>query len=146
VAEFERRADVVWEGSLAEGSGRVSSDSGALRDLPVSWPARVEEPDGTSPEELVAAAHATCYAMALSHTLAQGGTPPERLAVSAIVSGELGDAGLAVKTSELNVSAFVPGLDQAEFDRRAHDAERNCPISNALRGAVEIRLNATLES
>jgi len=146
VAEFERRADVVWQGDLADGSGRVSTDSGVLKDIPVSWTARVEEPSGTSPEELVAAAHATCYAMALSHTLAQGGTPPERLAVSAVVSGELGDTGLAVKTSELAVSAFVPGLDQAEFDRRAHDAERNCPISNALRGAVEIRLNATLES
>lgn len=146
MAEFERKADVVWEGSLADGSGRLSAASGAFTDLPVSWSARVEEPSGTSPEELVAAAHATCYAMALSHTLSQGGTPPERLAVSAVVSGELGDAGLAVKTAELSVSAFVPGLDQAEFDRRAHDAERNCPISNALRGAVEIRLNATLET
>ena len=146
MAEFERRADVVWEGSLADGGGRLSSDSGVLKDLPVSWSARVEEPTETSPEELVAAAHATCYAMALSHTLAQGGAPPERLAVSAVVSGDLGDAGLVLTTSELAVSAFVPGLDQAEFDRRAHDAERNCPISNALRGAVEIRLTATLES
>ena len=146
MAEFERRADVVWEGSLADGSGRVSAASGAFQELPVSWSARVEEVDGTSPEELVAAAHAACYAMALSHTLTQGGNPPERLAVTAVVSGELGDAGLAVTTSELSVSASVPGLDQAEFDRRAHDAERNCPISNALRGAVEIRLNATLES
>jgi len=146
LAEFERNASVVWEGSLAEGSGTVSAGSGAFENLPVSWAARVERVEGTSPEELVAAAHAACYAMALSHTLAQGGAAPERLAVSAVVSGDLGDAGLVVTTSELNVSAFVPGLDQAEFDRRAHDAERNCPISNALRGAVEIRLNATLES
>ena len=146
MAEFERKADAEWQGSLADGSGTLSTGSGVLENVPISWTARVEQVDGTSPEELVAAAHAACYAMALSHTLSQGGTPPERLSVSAVVTGDLGDAGLAVKASELSVSAFVPGLDQAEFDRRAHDAERNCPISNALRGAAEIRLNATLES
>jgi osmotically inducible protein OsmC len=145
MAAFERTAEVVWEGGLADGQGTVNVGSGALVDLPVSWPARVESPDGrTSPEELVAAAHAACYAMAFSHTLDTAGHPAERLDVSAVVSAELGDDGLRVLSSELTVRGRVPGLDQAEFERYADEAERSCPISNALRGSIEIRVNATL--
>ena len=144
MAAFERSAQVVWEGGLADGQGAVSTGSGALQ-FPVSWPARVESPDGkTSPEELVAAAHAACYAMAFSHTLGTAGHPPEQLDVSAVVSAELGDEGLKVLASELTVRGRVPGLDQSEFERLAYDAEHSCPISNALRGSIEIRVNATL--
>jgi osmotically inducible protein OsmC len=145
MAAFERNAQVVWNGGLADGQGTVSSGSGALADLPVTWAARVESPDGrTSPEELVAAAHAACYAMAFSNTLGTAGHPPEQLDVSAVVSGELGAGGLKVLSSELTVRGRVPGLDQSEFARLAEEGERSCPISNALRGNIEIRVNATL--
>ena len=145
MAAFERRAEVVWEGGLADGTGTLDSGSGAFTGLPVSWPARVESSDGkTSPEELIAAAHATCYAMAFSHTLGAAGHTPERLEVSAVVSAELGDDGLHVRSSDLTVRGRVPGLDQSEFDQHAQDAERSCPISTALRGGIEIRINAAL--
>ena len=146
MAGVERRADVVWEGGLAHGSGTVSGASGAVTDLPVSWPARVERPDGkTSPEELLAEAHAACFAMAFSHALNEAGNPPDRLAVSAVVSAEYGDDGLKVTASDLDVVGSVPGMDAAQFQRLAQDAERACPISNALRGNLEIRVTAALE-
>jgi lipoyl-dependent peroxiredoxin len=147
MASIERRAEVTWEGSLASGSGEATAgSSGAFGPLPVTWTARTEQPDGkTSPEELVAAAHAACYAMALSHTLAEAGSPPERLSVSAVVGAELGDDGLRVTTSELAVTGRVPGMDASDFTRHAQDAERGCPVSNALRGNVEIRVDARLE-
>jgi osmotically inducible protein OsmC len=147
VAGIERRAEVVWEGTLATGSGETSAaSSGAFGPLPVTWSARTEAADGkTSPEELVAAAHAACYAMAFSHVLSEAGSPPDRLAVSAVVSAELGDEGLRVTTSELTVTGRVPGLDASDFSRYAQDAERGCPVSNALRGNVEIRVDARLE-
>jgi osmotically inducible protein OsmC len=145
MAGFERSAEVVWEGGLADGTGTLGSGSGAIADLPVTWASRVESPEGrTSPEELVAAAHAACYAMAFSHALGESGHPPERLDVSAVVAGELGEAGLRVVSSDLTVRGRVPGLDQSEFERQAQEAERGCPISNALRGSVEIRVHATL--
>ncbi len=144
MSEFERSASVVWEGNLTEGNGTLDSTSGAFSGLPVSWPARVESSDGrTSPEELIAAAHATCYAMAFSNVLAGAGHPPERLEVSAVVSAELAD-GLHVRSSELTVTGRVPGLDQSEFEQHALEGERACPVSNALRGGVEIRVNAAL--
>ncbi len=144
MAGFVRSAKVVWEGNLPEGAGTLDSGSGALAGLPVNWSARVESSDGrTSPEELIAAAHATCYAMAFSNVLAGAGHVPERLEVSAVVSAELAD-GLHVRSSELTVTGRVPGLDQSEFERHAEDAERSCPVSNALRGGVEIRVNAAL--
>ena len=146
MAEFERRAEAVWEGDLASGSGTVSAGSGAVGELPVTWSSRTERSDGrTSPEELIAEAHAACYAMAFSNTLAQAGNPPERLHVGAVVSAELGDEGLRVTGSTLEVSGRVPGLDGAEFERLAQEAERSCPVSNALRGNLEIRVNARLE-
>ena len=143
---IERSATATWEGSLTTGSGTVSAaSSGAVTDLPVTWASRTERADGrTSPEELVAEAHASCYAMAFSNTLANAGTPPERLDVRAQVRAELGDGGLAVTESELTVEGRVPGLDEEEFRRLAEEADRNCPISNALRGNLEIRVNASL--
>ncbi len=145
MAGIERRAAAVWEGGLARGTGTVSGGSGAIDGLPVSWPARVESPDGkTSPEELVAAAHAVCYSMALANVLNEAGNPPERLDVDALVSAELGDAGLAVTASDLTVTARVPGMDDADFRRHAEEAERSCPVSNALRGNLEIRVHPQL--
>jgi lipoyl-dependent peroxiredoxin len=146
MAGFERRAEVVWEGALTTGSGTVTAGTGALGELPVTWAARVERPEGaTSPEELIAAAHASCYAMAFSNTLNEAGNPPERLHVTAVVSAELGDEGLAVTGSELSVVGRVPGMDAGEFERLADEGDRSCPVSNALRGNLDIRVNATLE-
>jgi osmotically inducible protein OsmC len=146
VAGIERRASVVWRGNLAQGSGTVSAGSGAVDELPVTWSSRTEQAGGrTSPEELIAEAHAACYAMALSHALNEAGNPPERLDVDAVVAAELGDEGLRVTTSVLDVAGRVPGMDAAEFERLAREADRGCPVSNALRGNVEIRVNARLE-
>jgi osmotically inducible protein OsmC len=150
MAQAERRADVVWEGNLLQGSGTVTSvTSGAFGGLPVSWPARTEQHGGkTSPEELLAAAHAACYAMAFSHALAQGGNPPERLQVSATVGFDPkpGGGGFYVSGSKLAVRGRVPGMDQAAFEAAARQGEQGCPISNAIRNNVPIDLEATLES
>jgi len=144
----ERRADVVWEGDLLHGSGTiVSVGSGALGALPVTWASRTERSDGkTSPEELMAAAHAACYAMAFSHTLAQAGTPAERLSVSATCTFEQVEGGFKISTMDLAVRGKVPGLDEAGFEKVAQQAEQGCPVSNALRNNVQIRVNAHLES
>jgi lipoyl-dependent peroxiredoxin len=148
MAKAERRADVVWEGNLLQGHGRiVSVGSGALGELPVTWASRTERSDGrTSPEELLAAAHAACYAMAFSHSLAQAGTPAERLTVSATCAFEQVEAGFKVTTMDLDVRGNVPGLDQAGFEKAAQQAEQGCPVSNALRNNVQIRVQAHLES
>jgi osmotically inducible protein OsmC len=141
-----RRADAVWEGDLAAGSGRVTASTSTLfRDLPVSWAARTEAPGGkTSPEELLAAAHASCYAMALSGGLARAGTPPKRLEVSAQVTFDKVGDGWAVTKSELTVKGTVPGADAAKFKAAAEAAKDGCPISKALKGNVQLSVQATL--
>jgi len=149
MAQAERRADVVWEGNLVKGHGQITTvTSGSFGELPVSWPSRTEKPGGqTSPEELLAAAHASCYAMALSHTLAQAGNPPERLEVSANVGFDPKDGGgFAVTFSNLTVRGRVPGIDQAAFEAAAREGEQGCPISNALRNNVTIGVEATLQT
>ena len=148
MARAERRADVVWEGNLLQGHGKiVGVGSGALVELPITWASRTERSDGrTSPEELLAAAHAACYAMAFSHTLAQSGTPAERLTVRTVCAFEQVESGFKVTTMVLDVRGKVPGLDQATFEKVAQQAEQGCPISNALRNNVQIRVNAHLES
>ncbi len=148
MARAERRADVVWEGNLVQGHGKVVSvGSGALGELPITWASRTERSDGrTSPEELLAAAHAACYAMAFSHTLAQAGTPADQLTVSATCAFEQVESGFKVTTMDLNVRGKVPGLDQAGFEKVAQQAEQGCPVSNALRNNVQIRVQAHLES
>ena len=133
-----RNATVVWHGTLARGAGELSSGSGAL-DLPVTWASRTERADGkTSPEELIAAAHASCFAMALALVLGENDTPPERLGVSGACT--LDDEGGAprITTSELTVSASVPALDRAGLEDCVAQAAKLCPVSNALRGNVEI--------
>jgi len=148
MARAERRADVVWEGNLVQGHGKiVSVGSGALGELPITWASRTERSDGrTSPEELLAAAHAACYAMAFSHTLAQAGTPADQLTVSATCAFEQVESGFKVTTMDLHVRGKVPGLDQAGFEKVAQQAEQGCPVSNALRNNVQIRVQAHLES
>lgn len=141
-----RRAEVAWTGSLANGAGTVSAmSSGAFSDLPVSWAARTETPDKTSPEELVAAAHASCFAMALSGRLGRAGAPPERLSVSADVTFDKLEAGWKVVSSALTVRGVVPGMSEADFIAEAEAARDGCPISVALRGNVELSVDAALE-
>jgi lipoyl-dependent peroxiredoxin len=142
-----RTATVTWTGTLAEGSGTVSAGSSqTFTDLPVSWSSRTEEVDGrTSPEELLAGAHAACFSMALSGALARAGTPPDHVHVSATVTfDKVGDAW-TVTRSELDVVGVVPGMDPAAFDASADAAKDNCPVSRALRGNVELVVSATLE-
>ena len=144
----ERRAEVVWEGNLTQGKGTITSTgSGAFSaGLPVTWASRVERSDGrTSPEELIAMAHASCYAMAFSHTLNEAGTPPQQLHVSAVVTVEQVPGGIKVGESRLEVRGKVPGIDQATFEELARKGEQGCPISNALRNNVQITVKATLE-
>ncbi len=143
----ESRAHAVWSGDLATGSGTVTPASGAFGEQQVTWRARTERPDPkTSPEELIAAAHAACYAMAFSNALASAGSPPERLEVSATVHFDLRDGGAAISVVELDVHGTVPGLDAAGFSDLAEQGEAGCPVSNALRGNVEIRLTAALDN
>lgn len=137
----DRKATTVWTGSLMEGSGRVSLDSSGLGSYDVSWASRAEDPQGkTSPEELIAAAHASCFSMALSHALAGNGTPPERLETSAVVGFK---PGVGITGSALRVTAHVPGIDEDKFQEIAGQAKAGCPVSQALSG-IEIRLEATL--
>jgi len=143
-----RTATVTWEGDLNEGTGTVSAASSeTFQDLPVSWTARTEEPDGkTSPEELLAAAHASCYAMALSGDLGRAGTPPEHLHVEAQVTFEKLEAGWTVVSSALTVLGHVPGATHDSFKEAAESAKDGCPISRALAGNVALSVEATLET
>lgn len=142
-----RRAEVTWSGDLASGAGNVSAASShAFSELPVTWAARTESPDGkTSPEELLAAAHASCFSMALSAALGRAGTPPERLSVSADVTAEKRDAGWTVLSSHLHVRAVVRGISNDAFVEAAEGARDGCPISRALKGNVELTVDAALE-
>jgi lipoyl-dependent peroxiredoxin len=142
----ERSATTGWDGDLAHGNGTVNGASGALDRLSVTWASRTERSDGkTSPEELVAAAHSSCFSMALANGLTQAGDAPEHLDVTSKVTLDLVDGVPTVTTSELTVNGRVPGIDQAAFEQAANDAGKNCPISRALAG-VQITVNATLES
>lgn len=144
----QRKATANWNGDLATGGGTVNLDtSGAASNLAVSWAARTEEKaDGkTSPEELIAAAHAACFSMALSAGLARAGTKPEHLTVEATASfGKVGE-GFAFTSMALRVRGRVPGIDQAAFEQAADTASKNCPVSKALKGNVDISVDATLE-
>src|SRR5512142_259144 len=144
MAMAERSAVTGWDGDLAHGNGTVTGASGGLGDLPVTWASRTERSDGkTSPEELVAAAHASCFSMALAHGLTEAGTPPEHLDVNANVTLDLVDGAPTVTASEITVSGRVPGIDQAAFEQAASGAGENCPISRAL-SSLNISVSATL--
>jgi osmotically inducible protein OsmC len=138
-----RSAEVVWNGSLFEGSGTiVSTTTGAIGEQPVSWAARAEEPGGkTSPEELIAAAHAACFSMALSNGLAQAGSAADELRTSATVTFQPGEG---ITKIALTVAGKVPGIDADAFQAAADEAKKNCPVSKALASVPEITLEATL--
>lgn len=140
----DRKAQVTWHGDLMSGSGTVDSvTSGVFGGLDVSWPARSEEPGGkTSPEELIAAAHATCLSMALAHGLAQAGHAPEELKTSATVTFQPGEG---ITKIALDVAGRVLGIEEAAFTEAAQQAKENCPVSKALTGVPEISLTARLE-
>ena len=140
----ERTANVTWNGDLLSGSGSIDEvGSGAFGPLDVTWAARSEDASGgkTSPEELIAAAHASCVSMALAHALAQAGTPPERLSSSATVTFV---PGTGITKIALTIRGTVPGLDADGFAAAAEDAKQNCPVSKALAGVDEITLDAQL--
>ncbi|MGZ8527943.1 MAG: OsmC family peroxiredoxin [Candidatus Limnocylindrales bacterium] len=143
-----RHAEATWEGDLLTGQGTVSAtSSGAFRDLAVTWGSRTEASDGrTSPEELIAAAHAACFEMALSGALARGGTPPEHLAVGATVTFDKTEAGWRIVSSALTVVGRVPGIDAAGFRAAAEATRDGCPVSVALKENVELSVEANLES
>lgn len=140
-----RKARVEWKGSLAGGAGTLSVSSGALGHLPVTWASRTEQPDGkTSPEELIAAAHASCFAMALSLVLGENRTPAEQVAVDAACTLDEVNGAPRIATVHLELRARVAGLEPAAFDRLVERAAALCPVSNALRGNVSITVDAGL--
>ena len=136
----DRKATTVWSGPLLTGAGAVSLESSGIGTYDVTWASRAEDPNGrTSPEELIAAAHSSCFSMAFSARLANNETPPERLETTAVVTFI---PGTGITKSALTVVATIPGIDEATFQELAQDAKANCPVSQAL--SVEITLDATL--
>ena len=145
MAIAQRTAGVVWDGTLARGVGALSAGSGAL-ELPVTWASRTERPDGkTSPEELIAAAHASCFAMALALVLGENHTQPDRLTVTAACTLDEVDGAPRITTAAVSVVARVAGLDRAGLQRNVEQAADLCPVSNALRGNVEISVRSELD-
>ena len=141
----ERRADVVWQGDLMHGGGTIqSTTSGALPQLDVSWASRTEDPGGkTSPEDLIAAAWASCFSMALSNGLAKGGNAPEKLETSATVTFQPSEG---ITRGRLTVRGTVPGMSADDFRAAAEDAKQNCPVSKALTGIPDVQVEAELTS
>ena len=141
----ERTANAVWEGDLFGGSGTASTQSGVVSDATVKWSSRAEQADeNTSPEELIAAAHATCVSMALANVLAQAGTPPQRLESQATATFDQTPDGFRMTTMRLQVRGQVEGVDEEGFRQAAEDAKENCPVSQALKGNVEVTIDAAL--
>jgi lipoyl-dependent peroxiredoxin len=141
-----RRAEVGWQGTLEEGRGSFTVGSWMVGEVPVTWSSRTSpEEESTSPEELMAAAHASCYAMALSLVLGERGTPPESIDVQAACALDAVSEGFRITTMDLEVRGRVPNLDAEGFRRAADYAHQICPVSNALKDNVEVRVNTTLE-
>ena len=141
---IERKAHATWEGDLRSGSGKFDLDSGAITGQEVTFASRFEQPGGkTSPEELIAAAHATCVAMALANALATEGHPPTKLETDAVCTLDQTDAGSRITTMQLTVRGEVEGIGEDEFEAAAQQAKEGCPVSNAL-GNVEISMQASL--
>lgn len=144
---MKRNAKAVWQGTLTEGTGSLTSQSGALSSLPYSFKGRFQDESGqsgTNPEELIAAAHAGCFAMQLSHFLAENGTPAQKLEATATVTIDPDPAnGFTIKSSNIELVGTVAGLDDAKFQELAAKAKASCPVSRAL-GAIEVQLSARL--
>ena len=139
----ESRATTIWQGSLEQGRGATQVEGETIPEIEVTWQARVNRTEGTtSPEELLAAAHSSCYCMALSHELTEAGNEPEQLRATATVAFVPGEG---VKSSRLEVRGKVPGIDRAAFEQAAANAGKDCPISGALKGNVEITVDAQLD-
>ena len=141
---MQRKGSAVWKGGLKDGSGTVSTPSGVLRETAYSFHTRFEDGAGTNPEELIAAAHAGCFSMALSGQLGEAGITPERIATTATVTLEKTDGGFAVTKIHLDVTAKIPGADRAAFETAANNAKAGCPISKLLN--ADITMTANLES
>ncbi|MBC7370245.1 MAG: OsmC family protein [Bdellovibrionaceae bacterium] len=141
---MDRKATSIWTGSIKEGKGTISSDSGALQNQPYSFATRFDGEKGTNPEELIAAAHSACFAMATSANLSKAGFNPSRLQVTATVTVSKKGEGWEVGSSKLQLSAQIPEISEAKFQELVQDAKVNCPISKLLR--AEITLDAKLES
>jgi osmotically inducible protein OsmC len=143
---MKRRATAMWQGTLTEGTGNLTSQSGAISKLPYSFKGRFQDESGqsgTNPEELIAAAHAGCFAMQLSHFLAENGTPATNLDATATVELDMSGGGATIKSSTIELVGTVPGIDEAKFKELADKAKAGCPVSRAL-GAIEVSLNARL--
>ncbi|KQT85498.1 OsmC family protein [Aurantimonas sp. Leaf443] len=143
---MKRHATAIWHGALGDGKGTLTTQSGALSDHGYSFKARFEDESGksgTNPEELLAAAHAGCFAMQLSHFLAENGTPADELNAKAVVNVEQVEGGFEVKESAITLTAKVPGIEPAKFTELAEKAKAGCPISKAL-GAIKVSLDAKL--
>jgi len=145
MVEIRRTGEAEWQGNLKEGSGTLGTGSGVLKDQPYGFRTRFESAPGTNPEELIAAAHAACYSMAFSHTLAAKGYGPEsvRTRATCVLSPQEG-GGFRITAMRLEVRGRVPGLGQDEFAEIAREADEACPVSNALRGGMKIELDAKL--
>jgi len=144
MASIKRTATAVWEGGLSDGHGLVSASSGAFTNQAVTWASRVERSDGrTSPEELIAAAHAACFGMALSHVIGQAGATPRRLDITATCTLER-NGGTRIAAMHLEVTGRVEGMSAAEFEAAAKEAKDSCPVSGALKHSVAIEVNASL--
>jgi osmotically inducible protein OsmC len=141
---MKRKATAIWQGGLKEGQGSLSTDSGVLKETPYSFATRFEQGRGTNPEELIAAAHAGCFSMALSLLLGKSGITPERINTSAIITIEPGGDGFTITLAHLDVRARIPGIEREVFEQMANNAKMGCPVSKVLN--AEISMNATLES
>jgi len=141
-----RFAETTWKGDLLTGAGTIDYvSSGAFTRMGVTWASRTEDHNGrTSPEELIAAAHGSCFSMAFASRLAKNGTPATKLDIRAVVTFDKSDAGWKIARSEITVRGDVPGIDAARFAELAEDAKENCPVSAALKGNVELVVNAAL--
>jgi len=141
---MKRTASAVWTGGLKDGNGKISTDSGVLSDTQYSFSTRFEDGIGTNPEELIAAAHAGCFSMALSGQLGQAGLTADSIKTTATVRLEKTDAGFAITSVHLEVRAKVPGADQQAFETAANNAKAGCPVSKVLK--AEITMDASLEA
>lgn len=145
MATFARHVDVDWNGTLMEGNGKAKAGTAAF-DLPVTFPSRIGEGDGkTTPEEMLAASHAVCYAMGLVATLGRSGGTAKRVRVTSTVTADKGDTGIKIVSSHLKAAVDgLEGIDRAKFDEVARTAEQRCPISNAIRGSVNITVESAV--
>lgn len=145
MADIKRTADAVWNGELRGGRGEINSASGVLANTPYSFGTRFEQQPGTNPEELIAAAHAACYSMALAATLGRAGHQPQQVKTHAVCTLQPQQpSGFRITKMRLEVEGTIPGIDDQTFQQIARDAEQSCPVSNALRGGLEIELDAKL--